>query len=90
MIDGKEQKEAKLRIISMLLSTELPTPHDTVLIGLAVAGGLLESFLTRAQIAQLADRIGVVGGLDLVVRGVEAAIRDDAELRARVMMMSVH
>ena len=56
MIDGKEQKEAKLRIISMLLSTELPTPHDTVLIGLAVAGGLLESFLTRAQIAQLADR----------------------------------
>jgi hypothetical protein len=90
MIDGKEQKEAKLRILSMLLSTELPTPHDTVLIGLAVAGGLLESFLTRAQIAQLADRISVVGGLDLIVRGVEAAIRDDAELRARVMMMSVH
>jgi hypothetical protein len=90
MVDGKEQKEAKLRILSLLLSNDLPSPHDTVLIGLAVAGGLLESFLTRAQIAQLEDRIALVGGLDLIVRGVEDAIRDDAELRARVMMMSVH
>jgi len=90
IVDGREQKEAKLRILSILLSEDLPTPHDTVLIGLAFAGGLLESFLTRRQIAQLSDRIGEIGGLDLIVRGVEAAIRDEAELRAHVMMLSVH
>ena len=90
IVDGREQKEAKLRILSILLSDELPTPHDTVLIGLAFAGGLLEGFLTRRQIAQLSDRIGEIGGLDLIVRGVEAAIRDEAELRAYTMMMSVH
>ena len=37
---GKEQKEAKLRILAALLSDGLPTPDDSMLIGLAVAGGL--------------------------------------------------
>jgi hypothetical protein len=87
---GKEQKEAKLRILAALLSDGLPTPHDTILIGLAVAGGLLEAFLSKSEIARLAERIAEIGGLDLVVRGVEAAIRADAEVRAHAIMLSIH
>jgi Golgi phosphoprotein 3 (GPP34) len=88
--DGKEQKEAKLRILGALLSDDLPTSHDSILIGLAVAGGLLEAFLSRAEIARLAERISLIGGLDLIVRSVEAAIRADAEVRAHAVMLSIH
>ncbi len=87
---GKEQKEAKLRILAALLSEGLPTPHDSILIGLAVAGGLLEAYLSKSEIARLAERIDEIGGLDLVVRGVESAIRSDAEVRAHAIMLSIH
>ena len=87
---GKEQKEAKLRILGALLSDGLPTPDDSMLIGLAVAGGLLEAFLSKSEVARLAERIAEIGGLDLVVRAVEAAIRADAEVRAHAIMLSIH
>ena len=45
------------RIYDTLMSDEIPSPHDTVLLGLALAGGLLEAFLSKAEIARLEDRI---------------------------------
>ncbi len=87
VIDGKEQKEAKLRILATLLGEDVPTPHDTVLVGLARAGGLLEGFLSSAEIQRLESRIGEVGGIDLIVRGAEAAIREDQAARARAVML---
>ena len=88
--DGHEQREAKLRIMETLLGDDLPTPHDTVLLGLARAGGLLEAFLSPAEISRLEARIEEVGGIDLVVRGVEAAIREDQTERARAMMLPMY
>ena len=35
--DGREQQDAKLRIMETLLGEQLPTPHDSVLLGLARA-----------------------------------------------------
>lgn len=90
VIDGREQKEAKLRILATLLGDDVPTPHDTVLVGLARAGGLLEAFLSAAEVNRLEDRIGEVGGIDLVVKGVEAAIREDQAARARAMMLPMY
>jgi len=90
VIDGREQKEAKLRILSTLLGEDLPTPHDTVLLGLARAGGLLEAFLTSAEIARLEGRMEQVSGIDLFVRGVESAIREDQVERARAMMLPMY
>lgn len=87
VIDGKEQKEAKLRILAALLGEDIPTPHDTVLVGLAGAGGLLEGFLSAAEIQRLEGRLGEVGGIDLIVRGAEAAIREDQAARARAVML---
>ena len=88
--DGREQQDAKLRIVETLLGEQIPTPHDSVLLGLAHAAGLLEGFLSTAEIARLEDRMAKVAGLDLVVRGVEAAIREDQAERARAMMMPMY
>lgn len=84
--DDREQKEAKRRIIDTLLSDEIPTPHDTVLLGLAIAGGLLEAFLSHAEIARLQGRMDTVGGVDLIVRGVDNALKQDQLLRAQSMV----
>lgn len=84
--DGRERQEAKLRIMELLLSDDLPSPDDTVLLGFAAAGQLLQGFLSSSEIARLEQRIQKVGGLDLYVRGSEEAIRADAELRARAFM----
>ena len=88
--DGHEQREAKLRIMETLLGDNLPTPHDTALLGLARAGGLLEAFLSPSEIARLEARMEEVGGIDLFVRGVEAAIREDQTERARAMMLPMY
>jgi len=48
-----EQKEAKLRILATLLGDDLPTPHDTVLVGLGRAGGLLDAFLSPQEVKAL-------------------------------------
>ncbi len=85
--DGREQKEAKLRILHSLLSDDLPSPHDSALIGLAAAGGLLEAFLSTAEIARLEHRLEDIGGLDLIARGVEAAIQDENAERAKAAML---
>jgi hypothetical protein len=90
VLDGREQKEAKLRILATLLSDELPTPHDIVLLGLAHAGGLLDAFLSTAEIARLEDRMEQVSGYNHIVQGVEAAIREDQTERARAMMMPMY
>jgi hypothetical protein len=86
MRDDRELKEAKRRIYDTLMSDIIPSPHDTVLLGLALAGGLLEAFLSKAEIARLEDRIREAGGIDLIVRGVEAALRQDQLVRAQAML----
>lgn len=88
--DGREQKDAKLRIMETLLGDQIPSPHDTVLVGLARAAGLLEGFLTTDELDRLEGRMTEVAGLDLFVRGVEAAIREDQIERARAMMMPMY
>jgi golgi phosphoprotein 3 len=86
--DGKEQTEAKLRIVSLLLSDDLPTPHDSVLIGLAHASGLLEGFLSVAEVARLHDRLQQIGSLDLIASAVERALALELERVAQTMMVS--
>ncbi len=86
VVDGREQKEAKLRILGTLLGTDVPTPHDSALLGLARAAQLLEGFLSSAEILRLEERISLVGGIDLYVKAAEAAIRAESTLRATAFM----
>ncbi len=86
VIDGTEKKEAKLRIMEVLLSDSIPSPEDSVLIGLAHAGGLLEAFLTTREIARLEDRLEQVSNLDLTAGLVGQAIQEEQEAIAQAML----
>ncbi|HSH92184.1 MAG TPA: GPP34 family phosphoprotein [Ramlibacter sp.] len=86
VVDGQEQKEAKLRILAGLLVHDVPTPHDTALIGLARVGGLLEGFMSASEVARLTERLDLVGGVDLIVREVESAVRENYQVRAQALM----
>jgi hypothetical protein len=66
IIDNKEQREAKLRILGILLSDEIPEARDSVLIALADACALFESILSREEYLSAAERIQQVARLDLI------------------------
>jgi hypothetical protein len=87
VVDGRELQEAKLRITEVLLGGAEPTPHDSVLIGLASISGLLRGYLSASELRRLDDRILEVGSLDVVARGVERAIEEEIAFRARAMMV---
>jgi hypothetical protein len=86
IIDGKEQTEAKLRVVQLLMGDELPSPHDSVLIGFAAAGGLLQGFLSDREVVHLQDRISAIGNLDLIAAAVKQTILEDAEALARATL----
>jgi hypothetical protein len=66
VIDNKEQREAKLRILGILLSDEIPETRDIVLIALADACALFESILSRQEYRSAAPRIHQVARMDLI------------------------
>lgn len=84
-VDGKEKKEAKLRIMEALFGDSLPDAEDSVLIGLANLAGTLEGFLKPQEILSLQDRLAQVGNLDLTARLVEQAIYAEQEAVATAM-----
>lgn len=88
VVDGTEKKEAKLRIMETLLGDSIPSPADSVLIGLARVGGLLEAFLSTTEIARLEGRLEQVSNLDLTAGLVELAIQEEQEAIARAMLAS--
>jgi len=77
ILEPQALTDAKLRIHSALLGDALPTPHASALIGLADMAGLLEGFMSSAEIARLQSRRKAVGGLDLIARSLESAMLDE-------------
>jgi hypothetical protein len=70
------QQEAKLRILSVLMSDDIPTPEDVALISLAYETRILELFMSPAEIERLSARIQEVGNLELIAQAVSAVISD--------------
>ena len=76
VIDGKEEREVKLRILGVLLSDEIPDPRDIVIICLADACGILNQLLPKRELAGVRDRIEQVRKLDLIGQAMSQAIHD--------------
>ncbi|MYD42282.1 MAG: GPP34 family phosphoprotein [Gammaproteobacteria bacterium] len=74
IIDGKADKEVKLRIAEVLFTDTIPNPRDIALICLTHATGLLESIFTRSQLREVEDRIEQVRRLDLIGQTLANAI----------------
>ena len=76
VVDGKAEREVKLRIMEVLFSNELPGPRDVVIICLADACGLLRRLLGKNELQAALARIDQVRKLDLIGQATTQAIRD--------------
>ena len=75
-IDGKVEREVKLRIMQVLFSDEIPSPRDIVIICLADACRIFSQIMPERQVERARERIDVVRRMDLIGRAVAGAIRD--------------
>ena len=75
-IDGKVEREVKLRIMEVLFSEEVPDPRDIVIISLAHACGIFTELLSSRELETAAPRIDQVRKLDLIGQAMTKAIRD--------------
>ena len=76
IIDGRAEKEVKLRLFEVLLSDVLPSPRDVVILCLSHACGILNEILPRHELDRALDRIEQVRRLDLIGQTVAKAIWD--------------
>ena len=65
MVDDKEEKEVKRRVIELLMSDEIPTPQDVVLVSLMDTCSLLSTILSNKEVERLSPRIEQIRKLDL-------------------------
>ena len=76
IIDGRAEREVKLRIMGVLFSDEIPDPRDIVIIALADVCGLFREILSRRELGLAAARIDQVRKLDLIGQAVSQAVWD--------------
>ena len=75
-IDGRAEREVKLRIMGVLFSDEIPDPRDVMLICLADACDIFKELLSRHELTTASDRIAQVRRLDLIGQAMSRAILD--------------
>lgn len=66
VIDDREEREVKRRILDVILSDDIPDPRDIVLICLADACAIFDEILTARELERASDRIVQVRKLDLI------------------------
>ena len=76
IVDGKAEREVKLRILGVLLSDDIPSPRDIVIIGLAEACGILRELLPKGEYDRARERIDQVRKLDLIGQAMSQAVHD--------------
>ena len=76
VIDGRAEREVKLRILGVLLSDDIPDPRDIVIIGLADACGILAELLPKGDYDKARARIDQVRKLDLIGQATSQAVHD--------------
>ena len=75
-VDGKVDREVKLRIMSTLFGDEVPDPRDSAIVGLADTCGIFSHLLSKRELERAAERIRLVGRLDLMLHAVSWAVQD--------------
>ena len=75
-IDGKAEREVKLRIMHVLFSGEIPGPRDIVIICLADACRIFNQIMPEKEVERARERIDLVRRMDLIGQAVSTAVRD--------------
>jgi Golgi phosphoprotein 3 len=73
---GREEREAKARLLSVINGDDVPEPRDTLLLGLAQASGVLRTILSPEAMRRSANRITEVAALEEIGRSVGAVASD--------------
>ena len=82
---GREEREAKARLLSVIFNDDLPDARDTLLLGLADSTGVLDAILSPEDRRKAADRIARVIALEEINRSLGGtAARWRAALRYQV------
>ena len=76
LVDGKAEREVKLRIMEVLLSDQIPEPRDVVIIALADACGIFGELLPKRELQRVSTRIEQVRKLDLIGQAMAQTIHD--------------
>jgi Golgi phosphoprotein 3 len=76
---GREEREAKERLISVIFDDVVPDPRDTLLLGLAESSGVLKAILPPEDLRKASSRIAQVVALEEINRSVGAV---ESNLRA--------
>lgn len=75
-VDGKAEREVKLRIAEVLFGDIIPDPRDVVVIALAAACGIFNVIFSERELEHSRERIDQVKRLDLIGQEVSKAIWD--------------
>jgi len=85
LVEDKEMREVKLRIMSVVLSDEVPSPHDIMLVSLAESCGLFRYLLSTSELESAMPRITQVARMDLIGQAVAKGVTD---IEAAIAMAS--
>ena len=69
---GREEREAKARLMSVIFDDVVPTPRDTLLLSLADSTGVLDDMLSSEEMHKASTRIAEVIALEEIGRSVRA------------------
>jgi cytochrome P450 len=75
LVDGTPGEEVKSRITRILLSDEIPDPHDIAIIGLLNTCGGVQMLLEADEYEGAQERIELLSGMDLIGRTISDAVR---------------
>jgi hypothetical protein len=83
LVDNQRQQHVKLRLANAILSDEIPTTRDIMLVSLAEPCGLLNYVLSESELAMRRPRIQMLCNLETISRKVtDAIISLEAALRS--------
>ena len=74
VIDGREEREVKLRIAGALLSDDIPDPRDIALICLVDACNILPDIFSSRETERVAPRVEQLRKMDLIGREIGGAV----------------
>jgi hypothetical protein len=75
VIDGKEIREAKLRLLEILLKDEIPGPRDVCLLSLAESCDLIRELVPPFELKRATERLAAVAKMDLIGQSVSNYIK---------------
>ena len=74
--DGAIRKEAKARILNVVLNDDIPDPRDVILVGLMHTCDGFKLLLSEEDYEEKLERIETVAAMDLVGRSVATAVKN--------------